>query len=128
MSNQNEKVYAGVWMDNHNAMVISRPESSTGEDYAIQNKVKSKEYRGGKGEHGSNNADQANSQHFYKDVANLLLPFDEILIFGPGQAQEEFHNFLKGDMHFNNKKIIIDTAERMSDPQMIAKVRTQFAT
>ena len=127
MSNQNNKVFAGVWMDNHNAMVISRPESSTDADYAIQSKVKAKEYHGGKGEHGSHNADQANSQHFYRDLAHLLMPFDEILVFGPGKAQEEFHNFLKEDMHFNNKKIIVDTAERLSDPQMIAKVRTHFA-
>ena len=113
-------------MDNHNAMVISRPASSQEADFEIQDKIKAKEYRGGKGEHGSNNADQANSQHYYKDIAQLLLPFDEILIFGPGQAQEEFQNFLKEDMHFNSKKIIIDTADRLSDPQMIAKVRAQF--
>jgi stalled ribosome rescue protein Dom34 len=127
MSNQNVKLSAGVWMDNQNAMVISRPEASNLEDFEIRNKVKSKEYHGGKGEHGSNNADQANSQHFYKDIAHLLLPFDEILIFGPGKAQEEFQNYLKADMHFDRKKIVIDSADRLSDPQMIAKVRTHFA-
>ena len=113
-------------MDSQNAMLISKTADPDSKEFSIQSKVKSKEYHGGKGEHGSNNADQANSQHFYKDVAHMLLPFDEIFIFGPGQAQEEFHNFLKQDAHFNNKKIIIDTAERLSDAQMIAKVRAYF--
>lgn len=113
-------------MDSQNAMVISNTADPATKEYSIQTKLKSKEYHGTKGEHGSNNANQANSLHFFKDVAHLLLPFDEILIFGPGQAQEEFHNFLKEDAHFNNKKIIIDTAERLSDAQMIAKVREYF--
>lgn len=114
-------------MDSQNAMLISKTADLPEKEYSIQNKLKSKEYHGTKGEHGSNNADQANGLHFFKDVANLLLPFDEIFIFGPGKAQEEFHNFLKEDSHFNNKKIIIDTAERISEAQMIAKVKTYFA-
>jgi stalled ribosome rescue protein Dom34 len=113
-------------MDSQNAMLISKAAEENQTEYAVQSKVKSKEYHGGKGEHGSNNADKANSQQFYKDVSHLLLPFDEIFIFGPGQAQEEFQNFLKEDSHFNNKKIIIDTADKLSDPQMIAKVKAHF--
>lgn len=115
-------------MDSQNAMLITKNTEPSEKEYSIQNKLKAKEYHGGKGEHGSNNADQANSLHFFKDISQLLLPFDEIFIFGPGQAQEEFHNFLKEDAHFNNKKIIIDTAERLSDSQMIAKVRAYFAS
>ena len=115
-------------MDSQIAMLISKTTDDSESEFDVQNKVKAKDYHGGKGEHGSNNADQANSKHYYKDIAHLLLPFDEIFIFGPGQAQEEFQNFLKEDAHFNNKKIIIDTAERLSDPQMIAKVKAYFAS
>jgi hypothetical protein len=55
-----------------------------------------------------------------------LLSCDEILVFGPGKSQEEFQNFLEKDAHFNSKKITVASAEALTDPQMIARVRDFF--
>lgn len=126
MKQQNSKQYAGIWLDNQNAMIIAHSDEEENGDFQIQDKVKSDEYHGGKGEHASNNADRANSLKFYKTVAGLVMKYDEIMVFGPGKAQEEFKNFLNGDSRFNNKKITIDSSEHISDPQMIAKVREYF--
>jgi hypothetical protein len=49
------------------------------------------------------------------------------LIFGAGKAQEQFKNFLMEDAHFKTKKITIDSADTLTDPQMIAKVRDFFS-
>jgi stalled ribosome rescue protein Dom34 len=126
MNPNKPKQYAGVWLDSQNAMVISNSTDEANGEYAIQDKVKAHEYHGGKGEHGSNKADQANSLKYYKSVAAVLSKYDEILIFGPGQAQEEFLNFLSGDSQFNSKKMTIDSSDQMTDPQMIARVRDFF--
>ena len=59
-------------------------------------------------------------------IASQLLKYDEIYIFGPGKSQEEFLNFLNDDNHFKNKKITLGSAEKMTDPQTVAKVRDFF--
>lgn len=126
MNQNNTKQFAGIWLDSQHAMVITNSNDGVKGEYAFQDKVKAHEYHGGKGEHGSNNADQANTHKFYKNIAALLSKYDEILIFGPGKTQEELLNFLSEDSHFNSKKMTVETANQLTDPQMIAQVRDFF--
>ena len=117
---EHTKKHAGIWMDNRTAYIITSPnEDGT---YTIQGKVKSDEYHGDKGEHALNNADRAHSRKYHKELAQQLLNFDEILIFGPGKSQEEFRNFLNEDNHFADKKITLDSANHGTDHQMVARV------
>jgi len=128
MKQANEKQYAGVWLDNEKALLIAKSEEAGATDYAVQQKLKANENFGGGSEHSMNNTKQADSQKFFKLLAGSLLNFDEILVFGPGKAQEQFQNFLQQDAQFNNKKVSIDSAAHLTDPQMIATVRTFFKT
>ena len=123
MKQEHQKQYAGVWMDHHNAIFIVEE----GGAFAIQGKVVAGEYHGDKGEHASMNAEKTDNRKYYKTIAQRLLNFDEVLIFGPGKSQEEFLNFLHEDQHFKNKKITLDSASQISDNQMVAKVRDFFA-
>jgi len=120
----NDKHFAGVWLDNNNAMVIAK--NTDEEEYSIQDKLKTKENHGGGSEHSINNARQSENLKFFKSLSGLLMKYDEILLFGPGKSQEQFHNHLGDDSQFNNKKISIETADQLTDPQMIAKVRDHF--
>lgn len=123
MKHDQQKQYAGVWMDHHNAIFITEADGT----YTIKDKVVAGEYHGDKGEHAYNNAEKTDNRKYYKTIAQHLLPFDEVLIFGPGKAQEELLNFLHEDQHFKNKKITLDTAGQVTDNQMIAKVRDFFS-
>jgi stalled ribosome rescue protein Dom34 len=125
MKQQNKKQYAGVWIDNQKAMIITNTSESDGE-FAIKDKLKSGENFGGGSEHSMNNAKQSDNLKYFKTISNQLLKYDEILIFGPGKSQEQLQNHLEGDAQFNKKKISIDSAEHLTDPQMIAKVREFF--
>ncbi|TKK64214.1 hypothetical protein FC093_22995 [Ilyomonas limi] len=73
-----------------------------------------------------NNSKQSDSRKYFKALSSLLLNYDEILVFGPGKSQEQFQHYLQEDAQFNSKKITIDSAEHLTDPQMIAKVRNFF--
>ena len=126
MKQNNQKLHAGVWLDNANAIIIANTSENESGDYSIQNKVKSKANRGAGSEHSMNNAKQADIHKYYKSVSTLLLNYDEVLVFGPGKAQEQFKNHLTEDAQFKDKKITIDSAEQLTDPQMIAKVREFF--
>jgi hypothetical protein len=122
---QNDKQYAGVWLDNQHALIISNDENGLG-NYAIHDKVKSKGNHGGGSEHSMNNSKQSDSLKYFKSVSTLLLNYDEIFVFGPGKSQEQFQNHLKQDAQFKDKQISIDSAEQMTDPQMIARVKEFF--
>ena len=123
---KNEKQYAGVCIDNANAIIITNSAEGENNEYAIHEKVKSAEHHGGGSEHSMNNAKHTDELKYFKSVSTHLLAYDEILIFGPGQAQEQFQNYLKEDAQFNSKKITIDSAAHQTDPQMIAMVRDFF--
>ncbi len=126
MKHNNQKQYAGVWLDNDKAMIITNSSESENDEFVIQDKVKSKENHSGGSEHSMNNAKQSDSLKYFKSVSSLLLKYDEIFVFGPGKSQEQFQNHLHTDSQFKNKKITIDSAEHLTDPQMIAKVRDFF--
>ena len=123
MKQHETKQYAGVWLDNQQAMVISTQD--TGE-YNISEKLKAIVNQGGGSEHSMNNGKQSNQLKYFKELALLLTRYDEILIFGPGQSQQQMQNHLQEDAQFNHKKITIDSSDQLTDPQRIAKVREFF--
>ncbi len=123
---QSKKQYAGVWLDNAHAMIISNDPETESDEYAVIDKLKAEKSKSGGSEHTMNNAQQGETLKYFKSLSTLLLPYDEILIFGPGKSQEQFQNHLNGDTQFKSKQISIDSAENLTDPQMIAKVREFF--
>lgn len=117
------KQFAGLWIDNTKAILISKNEEG---DYAITEKIKATEHHGGGSEHSMNNSRQSENLKYFKNIAQLLQSYDSILIFGSGKSQEQLQNFLKEETAFGHKKITIDSDENLTDPQMISKVRDFF--
>lgn len=126
MKQNNQKQYAGVWLDTEKAIIITNNSESEKGEYTIKDKIKAGEHHGGGSEHTINSAKHSGNIKYYKSVSSLLLNYDEILVFGPGKSQEQFQNHLQEDAQFKSKKITIDSAEQLTDPQMIAKVRDFF--
>ena len=127
MKEKQSKQHVGVWLDGHHASIIANaPGNETG-DFVVEERVGTPENLKDGNEHNYNNLKQADTLHYFKTIAQKLLSYDEILLFGPGKAQEQFHNFLDTDGHFKNKKITIGSADKLSDHQMIEKVRDFFA-
>lgn len=124
MSNHShEKKYAGVWLDHQKAVIV---DANSGE-FAISRTLKSHPHHSGHSEQNHQHAAQEALRKFYYELSKSLTTYDEILLFGPGQAQEELRNQLIADKHFSGKKLHIDTAEHLTEPQMVARVRTFYA-
>ena len=128
MKHKDQKQQAGVWLDSHTAFIIDNSSDHTRNDYTIQHKVKGNASHSGGSEHSMNNAKQSENLKYFKSLSGFLLNYDEILVFGPGKSQEQFQNFLLEDAQFKNKQITIETADQLTDPQMIARVRDFFKT
>lgn len=122
---QNQK--AGVWLDSQTAFIIDNISDKTNNDYSIQHKVKGNASQGGGSEHSMNNAKQSDNIKYYKSISTLLLKYDEILLFGPGKAQEQFFNYLKDDAQFKSKQMTITNTQQLTEPQIIAKVSDRFS-
>ena len=63
---------------------------------------------------------------FYDEVIACIRDAESILIFGPGVAKDE----LKGRLEENNlgdRVSGVETVDKMTDPQIAAKVRQHFA-
>jgi hypothetical protein len=126
MKQHSKKQFAGVWLDNQKAIIITNSAEEGNDQYAIKEHIKATEHHGGGSEHSMNNAKQSDTLKYFKSVSNVLLNYDEILVFGPGKSQEQFQHHLQEGSQFKSKQITLESAEALTDPQMIAKVREFF--
>jgi len=62
---------------------------------------------------------------FYKDVISCIRDAVSILIFGPGEPKEELKKHLEHE-GLGNLMIGVETTDRMTEPQIAAKVRQYF--
>jgi len=117
------KQFAGIWLDGHHAAIISADEA---QDFSISSRISGTDSQSGGSEHSMNQGKKTELDKFFRSIATQLAAFDEILIFGPGQAQEQLKHHLDDSVQFKQKKISIDSSDQLTDPQMLAKVKDFF--
>lgn len=127
MSNHEKKV-VGVWMDHQHAFVISTSNRSKGGEYDVIHKINRSghEEDNFKNERVELSKETLELKKYFKAIAAEIIHDDAIFIFGPGKAQEEFKNMLKDDHHFDSKDIKLGTSDKITNNQMIAKVKDHF--
>jgi stalled ribosome rescue protein Dom34 len=52
---------------------------------------------------------------YYKEIADVILKYNNVLLFGPTNAKTELHNYLNKDLHFKDINIDIESADKMTD-------------
>lgn len=127
MKQQQQKRVAGVYLDSTKAVVIRPAPDYEEGDYIVQDRLEPDAHNRVGDKDSKKQAKQSDLLKYYKSLAALLLVYDELYIFGPGNAQEQFQNHLKDDAQFKQKEFAIDSSEQMTEPQMIVKVRTHFS-
>lgn len=63
---------------------------------------------------------------YYKEIADEILNYTHVLLFGPTNAKVELHNYLNKDLHFKDITIDIATADKMTDNEKNAFVENHF--
>jgi stalled ribosome rescue protein Dom34 len=120
---EKRKKQVGVWLDSHQAFIVSAPSGEFGMADEVDTTAPEHNRTS---EHTINQAEKALKMKHYHTVAAQIMGYDHILLFGPGTAQEEMRNLLSEDIHFRDKKVVIDSASQMTQNQMVAKVREFF--
>jgi uncharacterized protein YegL len=60
---------------------------------------------------------------FYKRVIAALKDADSVFVMGPGEAKVEFEKALKRQKALHSRLLKVETADKMTKNQMIARVR-----
>src|ERR1700738_4998101 len=63
---------------------------------------------------------------YYDEVVSSIREAESILIFGPGEAKGELKERLEKD-NLGQRIVGVEPADKMTDPQIVAKVRGQLA-
>jgi hypothetical protein len=128
---------AGVWIDHRRAVIVVL--SADGEHtHEILSKVeKHPERSGDRPMHGSYEARQVPADDsrqraltgelngYFDAVISALRSFSPLLLFGPGEAQTELRARLI-KMKLGAAVAAVETEDKMTHPQIIAKVRSYF--
>ena len=115
----------GIWMDHSTANFMdSFPKNnhSINSDFTAS----TKEEALGKSESLMHNKRQRMHEAYYKEISEEIKKYNHVLLFGPTNAKVELRNYLKKDSHFNNIKIDVESADKMTDNEKDAFVKNHF--
>jgi hypothetical protein len=127
----------GVWIDHRKAVVVTM----TGKEATVKevlSEVETQPRRSGdsplKGSYepvqmpADDRLQSVLTEHlniYYDAVIDCFGDTESIFIFGPGEAKNELGQRLEGK-HLGGHIVGIETVDRMTDRQVVAKVRQQF--
>jgi hypothetical protein len=67
-------------------------------------------------------------KRYFAQVQQILRPYEEILLLGPGQTKKELRNLLAQKAAFRGKQFFIENASELSDRQFIEWANRYFET
>jgi hypothetical protein len=126
----------GLWIDHKQAVIVSVGERGTTVK-KIESGVKRVQYRGAPRPRSPFSAqyaqgdDQLDKQfrvhlnQYYAQVISVLRGAGSILVFGPGEAKSELKQRLALKKVLK-RSILVETADKMTERQIVAKVRKYF--
>lgn len=82
----------------------------------------------------SNNEKKKNNIHsnqlnaYFHQLEKKLMDKEELLLMGPGVTKTHFFHHLQGNKHFSKLKIEVVDADKMSEKQLLAKVKRKFSS
>jgi hypothetical protein len=111
---------------NANKLIHQKYESRLRENGQSPNGTQLGNYRSSNNEATEHHQEQHDTKAYYKSIAEAILPYDEIYLFGPTTAKDEFQNYLLQDSHFKSKIIRVESSDYTTLKQQNAQVRKHF--
>lgn len=124
------KKQLGIWMDYSVAHLFELANNSI-ESSTIESKPKTQvneEDLYYKDESHMLNKEQNQLSAYYKKLSDVILNYDDVLLFGPTDAKNELLNLLSDNHLFDKIKIEAKSADKMTEIQQEAFVNEYFNT
>ena len=123
------KKKAGLWIDHTKAVIFSLADEGA-EIIRISSELeRNVRFSGGAQkesveEHGDKRL-TGHLNNYYDEVVDYICDAESILIFGPGEAKDELKKRLKS-RKLHQKVVGFETADKMTDNQIVVKIRQHF--
>ena len=129
---------AGIWIDHKKAVIVSVSangvtiktlESEIGPHARYSGRTGYPTPDGPQGGRGEKKYEERHSQRleqYYDEVIRQLGQPEALLIFGPGEAKLELKERLGRSKTFSDCSVDIETADKLTDPQIVARVKEHF--
>ncbi|MDD2307044.1 MAG: hypothetical protein PHP53_20235 [Prolixibacteraceae bacterium] len=122
------KKQLGIWMDHSTAILFESNVNSTENKIIVAQVGEQDEALNTRDETLIQNKEQNELSGFFNRLSEVIINYDEVLLFGPTNAKPELVNILKSDHHFDEIKIEVKPADKMTENQQHAFVNEHFNT
>ncbi len=128
------KSAAGLWIDHRQASIVMLSAGGEKTEHITSDIEKDVRFSGGSRFDGPGTSLEEDQQdrrfgnqlsQYYDKVIRVVREADAILIFGPGEAKGELQQRLERE-ELGERIVGVETADKMTDPQIAAKVRQYF--
>jgi hypothetical protein len=132
------KYNVGLWIDHVKAFIVTIKADRDIDSIIIESDIepstkstggdrtKTPYSKGGVSVEKSQSRRQQQLKGYYEDIIEQIAGADKIYLFGPGTAKKELNHEIQKNGLIAEKIIGIDAADKMTEPQMIAKVRNYY--
>ena len=115
-----------IWMDHSAAQLIDLRSDNKGSSIQSNFNFENKEEALQKSESLMHHKEQQMQNTYYKSIAEHILDYNHVLLFGPTDAKRELHNYLSKNTHFKDIKIDVESADKMTDNEKHAFAKKHF--
>jgi len=123
----NDKV--GIWIDHKRAVIVSASSSGVTAKTLESDIGPHTRYSGPQDSGGEKKHEDRHDQHldrYFDEVITQLGQPEAVLIFGPGEAKLQLKERLSRSKALLDRLVGIETTDKMTDPQIIAKVKEHY--
>ena len=118
----------GIYMDHSSAHLMEfSPDDIEGQLITSKFTHGEKEHSLSKSENLMHNKEQHEQSEYYKKLGDAIRNYEDVILFGPTEAKTELFNLLKVNHLFEKIKIEVLAADKMTENQQHAFVKTHFS-
>ncbi len=121
------KTTAGLWIDHRKAIIVFLNDDKE-EIKQIKSDFEKPHDSSGSSIRADDLIQNENTEHlnkYYDEVISALQNTEAVFILGPGEAKGELQKRFEKSNH-NGPEIEVETADKMTENQLVAKVRDYF--
>ncbi|QXP58793.1 hypothetical protein [Olleya sp. HaHaR_3_96] len=116
----------GIWMDHSIANVIDLKSKTHNQSIESHFDFEIKKEALAKSESLMHNKKQQMDDAYFKEISDVILNYENVILFGPTNAKTELHNYLELDSHFKDIDIKVVPSDKMSKNEKVAFVLNYF--
>ena len=119
----------GVWIDHKKAVIVSIAAGEVTTRTLTSDIGARPHYSGSREGGGEKKYEERHRQdldRFFDDVIGQLGEPDALLLFGPGEAKLQLKERLGRSKRLSASSMAVDTADKLTDPQIVAKVKEHY--